>query len=137
MSKGLEKDTKEDTEVIKIRLCTPTGHGEHKPYIYLIQTKNKYYMVYDPGYELGNIHIYESKESIPISELKKKYPQYVDDRDRLLNQFIKERFRTDSYFKYEIALFCEELEISRELYEELRMRRHNYFKCKRYGGELP
>jgi hypothetical protein len=46
---------------------------DHVSRIYFISRGNEYFIVYDPGYEYGNIYIYKQIESIPVSMLKEEF----------------------------------------------------------------
>jgi len=74
--------------------------------------------VFDPGYELGNIYIYEQKEMIPIQQLERKYP-LIRDRYKLLLTFIKDVFGVENPSSYVLAFSYHEVELTEEEYRYL------------------
>ncbi len=121
---GLERGMREGTEGTReITICS-LSKRDHTPHIYIVTHKNKWYIILDPGYEYGDIHIYEEKTSIPVEEVKKEvreftkqrygYPLEISDRRELLHYFIKKRFGTESYHEYTLALGCSTYEVPRE-----------------------
>lgn len=90
-------------------ICEPVKH-DHLARICMFQVKDKYYIVFDPGYGHGNIHIYECVRTIPVSEivneLKKKYPHVEPekfDREDLVTYYIRETFRVSNISKYDLC----------------------------------
>jgi hypothetical protein len=64
---------------------------DHVSRIYIVSLGNEYFIVYDPGYEYGNIYIYKQIETIPVSMLKEEFKK-AKDRYELVYFFIKKKF---------------------------------------------
>lgn len=110
---------RESTEGIEISICTPVK-AEHARHVYLFSVGNKWFIVFDPGYEYGFIHIYEQVNAISAEDLRKKYPQYAKNREALLHAFIKNRFRVECQLDYELVWRCDEFILSKVDYEFIR-----------------
>lgn len=124
----LGRDTKGSIEGIKVNICENTKWGEHfrRLYLFYVSKDRKYYVVFDPGYNHGHIHVYEHKESIPIDAIEEKYSspstssEYSEGRKRneLVLKFIKDRFDVESgsIMGEVVAGYCEEYEVPKDTY---------------------
>jgi hypothetical protein len=82
--------------------CKPLVRGDISRIYIIAGYKDEYYIVYDPGYELGSIHIYRQVESISLDTLRKEFKE-TKDRRYLVRSFIKKRFIKEPDLEYEIC----------------------------------
>jgi len=65
------------------------------------QTKiEKYYLVLDPGYACGNIHIYEHKESIPLKDVDKALEKHTLKNKVYHKCLTEQELRVRAVFEY-------------------------------------
>lgn len=88
MFRELGRDMRGDLEDSKERPYRSTIEG-YALHVYIIRHKDEYFLVFDPGYEDGNIYIYKQVEAIPIAKLKE---EFTGNRQFLIYSFIKKRF---------------------------------------------
>jgi hypothetical protein len=72
------------------------------PRIYMISVKDEHFIVFDPGYEHGNIYIYKQVEFAPIDRLRETFRE-AWDRRYLVYLFIKSKFVKEPNLQYELC----------------------------------
>ncbi len=118
------RDLRKGTDGFKaVTICRPSRYGEEVSYIYLVATKDRYYLVFDSGYEGRYIHIHEEKVSISFSELKKKFPEKPPEcfnyRKWLILKLVKIFFSEELTSSYIFCDTCEEVKLLTHELKEL------------------